>query len=408
MSGVSVSMTKPIVFRRSGKVEGIKGLYKSPTSGRFYVRYSYHGIDKQATILPTKCTFSELERCARTALTKLAKEVKTEFIKILNAKTIVQLDVVEVGRIKLQKLIEKDWSARGVSENHIKRLLRLSEHFSLCFENRKAEIKRIDDHNIEALRGELNNANTQYMKHSIYDCVNTVFKHAISTNCHYGHNPCCYVSKPKFCPMHRQDEMTFDIIRDVYNSLIEDAKGNNTYFEYALFFRLCVETGQRPSDVFRFDVQKLDGNHYQFWSQKTMRTHRVLHKLSKPVISMIGELFVRRGGISLYSHTNKNSFCNDEEFNSIWRNSLTTYTAFLTERIKKFSKGKATLYHTRHFFITEIFSMTESEFWAGVFTHEGKDTNQKNYLHIKQEKADEIMGAYTEEIERCLTGEKIE
>lgn len=42
---------------------------------------------------------------------------------------------------------------------------------------------------------------------------------------------------------------------------------------------------------------------------------------------------------------------------------------------------------------------TNSEFWAEVFTHEGKTVNQRNYLHPEQKKADEILTGFTNDFQ---------
>ncbi len=60
------------------------------------------------------------------------------------------------------------------------------------------------------------------------------------------------------------------------------------------------------------------------------------------------------------------------------------------------------MYNARHFFISEIFRRTESEFWAEVFTHEGRNTNQRHYLHPEQKKADEILTDYMNSLEEAI------
>ena len=75
---------RPIVFKSGkgfGKVDGIRGLYRE-SSGRWFVRFSCSGIDRQKTIeVNNNPTFSGLERIATTALKALKKEVEGELQK---------------------------------------------------------------------------------------------------------------------------------------------------------------------------------------------------------------------------------------------------------------------------------------------------------------------------------------
>lgn len=394
MQRIEVAMTKPIVCRRSGKIDGIRGLYKSPVTGRFYVRYSYHGVDKQKTIFPKKVTFSELERVASSALIKLKKEVKAEFETITISNDEVHLGLVELGAKNLQEAVEKEWSLRGVTEAHITKLLKLSSGLALYSGHKKNERERINEHNISLLTSRLAEAETQGKKRTIFDFVGIVFSQLIKSGKHTGCDPTHFVPKPKYVRSARKGELTLDVIEKVYKRLLEKAKDHDMYFEYALFFRLCVETGQRPVDVFRFDVRNLSNDHYLFWNNKTSRFQRVEHLISENTISMIGQLIVKRGGVSVYSHSEKNKYSSDEKFECFWRNKLKTYTDFLTGIISEVSLGDATLYHTRHFFITEIFNLTGSDIWASAFTHEGMNIAQKHYLHLSKEKADEVLEQY--------------
>ena len=141
------SMTKPVIIKPSGKVQGIRGLYQDPSSKRMYVRYSYHGIDKQLTIHPKNLTFSELQRAAAKAMNELKREVKARVIKSDEPKTHQTISLIEYGIKRLPEEISKHWGCKGTSQKYINGLLRVTTGLAICDSKRQSDIAEVDRHN---------------------------------------------------------------------------------------------------------------------------------------------------------------------------------------------------------------------------------------------------------------------
>lgn len=386
-------MTKKVIIKPSGKVDGIRGLYKDCSSGRWYVRLSFHGIDKQVTIECKNETFSGLERAAGRALRILKKEVESISTGEMETNKRNPALLFSNGEKALQNAIKKRWTLKGTSEKKIKEYMRHCSGLVLC-EN-KHFASTIDAHNVREAQGRIyNDGCSNQSREERFCTINTVFKQLILCGVHKGSNPCDSIPKPKHCVNRRLDEFTFERAAEVIKAIREQFKNNDVRRdEHELFFRLCFETGQRPKDVYLFDARDIKDGHYHFSSHKTERFQRVSHKLSNEVMELTRRLIDARKSI-FFSQRWKNEFVGDEVFECFWETSFAMFSRALNNIIHKLYGPSVSLYYTRHFFVSEVFRITGSEFWAEAFTHEGRNANEIHYLHPDQEKADEILIEY--------------
>lgn len=389
-------MTKPVIIKKSGKVYGIKGLYKDPSSDRYFVRYSKGGIDRQLTICPKNQTFSGLEKAAAKGITELKRRVNSIIGESAHECNMTTKDRIQRAQDALINAIQDHWAKRGSSQKHIMRLLRCTNGMCLCSSVHEKDKKLFNEHNLEIARNLVESGNISDSKRGeAYKSINNVFTELIHAEIHTGNNPAISMIKPKQVNGNRETELTFvdasKAIAYIRNDEKSDALKRS---ECELFLRLCIETGQRPLDIHMWTLMKMTPDrYYQFMSHKTDRKHRVKHKMSQSSVSMAMSIMLMRGGCVEYPQAIRNRFDQDDEYNSFFSYSLGSIGRYLNAAIRESVGEGKTLYSARHFFISEIFRMTQSEFWAEVFTHEGRDVNQKHYLHVDQSQADEIIDA---------------
>ena len=390
------NMTKPVVFKASGKVQGIKGLYQDPSSKRMYVRFSFHGIDRQKTITPKNMTFSELERAASKAMNELRKDVKGQIVEADNTEKRPNVSALEYGIKQLPVEISKYWGCRGTSQKYIRELLRVTDGMALCASRRQSEIAEIDRHNKSKVASKIGEPGlSQCQKFKFYNGIRQCFDKLIELKIHNGCNPIIETPKPVYVQGRKTSVLDFKTAAQVVREIRNDKSSDELRrLEMELFFRLCVETGQRPKDVYMFDAMKIVDCHYTFRSHKTRREQRVMHLLSDRTRALIGDIMLKRHGETSFEQVWPNKHGDDERFTCFWRLHFISYTQYINEIIHKVAGSEMSLYSAKHFFITELFRRTESEFWAEAFTHEGRNTNQRNYLHPEQKKADEILTGF--------------
>lgn len=398
-------MTKQVVIKPSGKVDGIRGLYISQSSNRVYVRYSFHGFDKQLTIHPKNMTFSELKRESVKALNVLKRSVLNEYSEKTPAER-EPVSPVEYGIKKLPIVISKHWSFKGRSQCYIDYLIFSTKGLAICEKDCKSNINAIDKHNAEVAQKIISTEGlSQSQRFKLFNAINICFTQLISSGRHFGLNPVRDVPKPIYTARRRNGELNFEQAAKVLLLIRNDKTcAPIKRLECELFFRLAVETGQRPKDIYMFNVAWIDNEHYQFRSHKTKTEHRVKHLLSRRVLDLISQIIIARSGSISYHQKWKNKHVSDEEFDCFWSLALFTYEFYLNVIIRNNIDENLSLYSARHFFVSEIFRTTESEFWAEVFTHDGKNTNQRNYLHPEQRKADDVLGCFMDSFESVLSG----
>ncbi len=399
-------MTKPVIIKKSGKVYGIKGLYKDPSSDRFFVRYSKGGVDRQLTICPKNLTFSGLEKAATKGMTELKKRVNGVIDIERPEASITPKDRIAKAQDALVDAIQDHWAKRGSTQKHILRLLRFTRGMCLCSCTRDKDKKLYNDHNLEIARCLIESTElSDCQRVEAYKSINNVFTELIHAEIHSGCNPAVTVIKPKPVKGNRETELTFDDAAKTIRFIRNDEKTDETKrAEAELFLRLCMETGQRPIDVHMWNLLKMTPDrYYQFSSHKTDRRHRVKHKISQVTVSLAMSTMLMRGGCVEYPQAIRNRFDHDDEYNSFFSLGVRSICNYINAAIKDSVGEEKTLYSARHFFISEMFRMTQSEFWAEVFTHEGKTTNQRHYLHVDQSQADELIRAMSEHLDEAIS-----
>ena len=395
-------MTRPVIIKASGKIQGIKGLYQDPSSKRLYIRYSFHGVDRQMTIYPKNLTFSELQRTASKAMTELRKTVKSQVVEAIPDKP-KAISVVDYGIKKLSEEISKHWGCKGTSQKYIAELLKVTSGLAICDSRKLADIAEVDRYNKSKAKEIVCAAElSQCQKFKRYYGIRQCFDKMIALHLHRGINPIAEIPKPIYVQGRKTSVLDFEISAQVMRAIKSSVSDSAKRCELELFFRLCVETGQRPKDIYMFDASAIENGYYLFRSHKTRREQRVKHLLSGGTLSLVRKIIALRGGDVCYSQSWLNKYGANESFKSFWQSSFETISRDLNKIIHAVAGDGVSLYAAKHFFITEIFRRTDSEFWAEVFTHDGKNVNQRNYLHPEQKKADEILVGFCNSFEAAV------
>ncbi len=300
---------------------------------------------------------------------------------------------------ELVKAIIKVWSLRQSSEKRIKAYIRAVSGLCLCSVKRFQN--EIDDYNVRTLNKSIyEECKSKASMRERYHDANIVFRRLILSGVHKGSNPCDSIKTPKCAKERKTVELGYAQAVMVLNA-IRERKSLANINELQLFFILCFETGQRPKDVYLFDARKITDGHYRFYSHKTERSQRVSHILSRKVCILISEI-QRAREKSFYEQHFTNEYTGCETLECFWRRSYSTMTNALNSIIHEVLGKDVSLYAAKHFFISEVFRMTESEFWAEAFTHEGRTANSIHYLHPDQSRADEIMIEYQQRFDEII------
>ena len=261
---------RPIVFKRGlgcGKVEGIRGLYKDQY-GRWYVRKSFEGIDRQRTIedMNINPTFSEAERKAARELRRLEKDIEKS--GNFSKKAQPAKSTIQKAQERCVHYLEVDYKERGVS--HAVWLRRRREMQGFAFSSKP--LLEIDDHNRALLRTKLD-ASTPKSACDLYLHIKAIFSLAIQDGKHFGANPCARVLKPammqekdtRFVSLHESAKVFahLDLLSDVYG-------------EQVVCFFYLLTLGMRATSAILFDAKDLkpcvDGYYYRVINHKTRRT----------------------------------------------------------------------------------------------------------------------------------------
>ena len=93
---------------------------------------------------------------------------------------------------------------------------------------------------------------------------------------HNGCNPIIEIPRPIYVQGRKTSVLDLETAARVIHEIRSDKDGDEVRnLEMELFFRLCVETGQRPKDIYMFDALKISNKHYQFRSHKTRREQSI-------------------------------------------------------------------------------------------------------------------------------------
>ena len=401
------AMTIAVVVKQSGKVEGIRGLYRDPRSGRFYVRWAYQGIDRQKTIEPKDETFTALSKAASKGMTALKREMMQAVSTLPERPRKQPVDAVQEGVDALPEVIERVWTARGIKAKGINYYKRCCEGLALCKRADAVSIHRVDAHNKATFGEALKSSElSECARWQLYKTVNLVFSRLIQTGEHKGGNPTISFAMPKYASQREDREISYEDMANIIHVVEkDDAISEIKRLELTLFFRLLCETGQRPVDIYYMNVRDIQNQHYRFKSQKTGRNQRVAHLLSPKTLAIIQELTIQRER-AYYTWNLQGEAGERKQVECFWSQSWYTWQVILRTYAHKALGEGVKLYTCRHHFITEVFRITGSEFWASAFTHEGKGANQKFYLHADQDEADRICMTISNRLDVALNPNK--
>ncbi len=385
---------RKVIVSQTGKVDGIPHLFCDLASGRYFVRYKRGSIDRTATLHGLKSSaFSTLQRAADKAFRELKAEVDRElFIEPDKAPT-SRKSPIELGQEKLTEAINRIWSAKGVSPSRMKELQNFCAGLALTTNRDARAIAEVDIYNQRTLEAKYAAMPATATKKKALDGITTVFTMLITHGLHTGKSP-MLSSAVEIAPAPRQNhEIDFKGACAIIRAIRADEKTKPVMRkELELYVRLAIETGQRPLDIYLLDVSRIDATgHYEFLSHKTGAYQRVMHLLSHETRNLINEITIMRGCTS-YTHTwdAKHRQCG-EQFTSFFASSFSIYSHRLSQYTKQALGEDCIFYGLKDFFISTLFKHTESEFWAKAFTHEGRGANQKAYLFVDQQKADQIL-----------------
>lgn len=355
---------KPIVFKRGlgcGKVEGIRGLYKDQY-GRWYVRKSFEGIDRQRTIedMNENPTFSEAERKAARELRRLEKDIEKQ--GVVSKKARPAKSTLEKAQERCAHYIEVDYKQRGVS--HAVWLRRRAEMRGFAFACKP--MMEIDDHNLALLRERLDAA-TPKSAADLYLHIKAIFSLSIQDGKHFGANPCARVLKPammqekdtRFVSLHESAKVFahLDLLSDVYG-------------EQVVCFFYLLTLGMRATSAILFDAKDLkpcaDGYYYRVINHKTRRTM----DFCQIIPPQMGERLRTVGA-----------------FTKSLKDLLDKTNKIIVDVLKRDVSQK----HLRKGFLTECinaggFAVSDVE----LITHTTKDIVERHYNAKTQEKIDDI------------------
>lgn len=360
-----VKEMKPVIFKKGlgcGKVEGIRGLYKDPY-GRWYVRKSFEGIDRQLTLenLNENPTFSELERKAAQGLRRLEKSMEKQAGTCKKAHPVKS--TLDKAKDRCVQYLDVDYKQRGVS--HAVWLRRKTELAGFAFASKP--LVEIDDHNLALLREKLDSA-TPKSAIDLYLHIKAVFSLAIQDGKHFGANPCARVLKPA--------KLTDKDVR--YISVAESAKVfahmdlmSDVYGEEIACFFYLLTLGMRATSAILFDAEDLkpcaDGYYYRVINHKTRRTMDFMQLIP----AHMGERLKALG-----------------RFTKSLKDLLDKTNKIIVDVLHRDVSQK----HLRKGFLTECinaggFSVESVE----LITHTTKDIVQRHYNAKTQESIDQIM-----------------
>ena len=293
---------RPIVFKNGngfGKVDGIRGCYKDST-GRWYVRYSCSGIDKQKTIdVNGKLTFSGLERLASTALKALKKEVEAELQKRNPVKptlTKAPVSVIENGQLVMIDFIKEAYSS---STKNVSRRLGQLKGFALTGRNAGRTVEEINSHNANLLKTILEERKGQQSALEYWKGIHAVFSQAIQSGIHAGLNPATKQSRPgDYC---EKDYKSLSIgqLATIYNSIKTNIFNiDNNLIKQTLCFYYLLCTGMRSTSAILFkasDIEQIKVNnkykyYYRVYNNKRSKKMPYKQLISRHIINELKQI----------------------------------------------------------------------------------------------------------------------
>ena len=293
---------RPIVFKNGkdfGKVDGIRGCYRDAT-GRWFVRYSHSGIDRQKTIdVNNSPTFSGLERIATTAIRSLKKEVEGELLKrnpIQESPKRIPVSVIEKGQEIMISFIKETYSS---SQKNTSRRLGQLKGFALTGRNAGRTVEEIDAHNANLLKTILEERKGQQSALEYWKGIHAVFSQAIQAGLHVGLNPCLKQNRPgDYCEKDYKS-LTIEQLATIYNSIKTNIFNiDNNLIRQTLCFYYLLCTGMRSTSAILFkasDIEQIKVNnkykyYYRVYNNKRSKKMPYKQLISKHIINDLKQI----------------------------------------------------------------------------------------------------------------------
>lgn len=293
---------RPVIFKGGkgfGKVDGIRGCYRE-ANGRWFVRYSCSGIDRQRTIeVNEKVTFSGLERIAQTALRALKKEVETELQKREPAQTStkkVPLSTIERGQEILVSFIKETY---GQSAKNTTRRLGQLKGFALTGRNGGKSVEEVDAHNTKLLKEILDERKGTQSALEYWKGIHAVFSQAMQAGQHSGLNPCLKQNRPGDFIEKDYKSLTIEQLATIYNGIKTNIFNiDSNLIKQCLCFYYLLCTGMRSTSAILFKAQdieqvKVNGKYkyyYRVYNNKRNKKMPYKQLLSKHIINELKQI----------------------------------------------------------------------------------------------------------------------
>ena len=264
---------RPIIFKNNktfGKVDGIRGCYKE-ASGRWFVRYSCSGIDRQKTIeVNEKITFSGLERIAQTALKALKKEVATELQNKNPVQSSVKkspLSTIEKGQALMETFIKETY---GQSKKNTARRLGQLKGFALTGRNGGKVVEEVDAHNTRLLKEILDSRKGEQSALEYWKGIHAVFSQAMQAGLHSGLNPALKQNRPGEYTEKDYRSLTIEQLATIFNSIKTNIFNiDSNLIRQCLCFYYLLCTGMRSTSAILFKAQDIEqvkvNNKYRYY-----------------------------------------------------------------------------------------------------------------------------------------------
>ena len=293
---------RPIVFKNGkdfGKVDGIRGCYRDAT-GRWFVRYSCSGIDRQRTVeVNNNPTFSGLERIASTALKALKKEVEAELQKRnpeQESPKRIPVSVIEKGQLVMIDFIKETYAS---SKKNVSRRLGQLKGFALTGRNAGRTVEEIDAHNANVIKEILEERKGQQSALEYWKGIHAVFSQAIQSGLHIGLNPCLKQNRPgDYCEKDYKS-LSIEQLATIYNSIKTNIFNiDNNLIRQTLCFYYLLCTGMRSTSAILFkasDIEQIKVNnkykyYYRVYNNKRSKKMPYKQLISKHIINDLKQI----------------------------------------------------------------------------------------------------------------------
>lgn len=384
---------KPVVVSASGKVEGIKGLFKDERTGRFFVRKTIKTpdgklLDRQKTVhVNANLTFSGLEILAQRALKALEKEMRPIVDAMPTPAPKAQKTPLEQGQIQLKRFLEGEkgkYSSKTLGEK-----MKRCDGFALVTRSLLNDEATITEHNKNLLIERLAKYEGRNEASEIFKDLSSVFNSALKAGVHVGVNPTALVKKPcdvlkkdfKYITINQMGEI-INLINLEFDYNLTKVTKNYTREELLLYFYLlCI--GMRATSAILFKIEelkKLDGNY-----------------IYNVINNKIGKVMPYYQIISEKIYNNFNLF-----FIGNFDHSDIELSRELNKYIKVVCGEEYSSKHLRKGFINSCCSGGFEPQFVEMITHEPSGVFFKNYYSIGQTKVNEIMNWFNNELEKSI------